>query len=147
MLDTYGKLGKPLVLSEISISSEDEEIQALAAERLYRVCFSHESMSGIFWRNLDDNSILCDKQRNALGEGLLFAALVRNREPKKSYKVLDKLINEEWHTEGKTETANGKCGFRGFYGLYDITVNFGGKTKTLTADFSKKSDNSIAFDI
>ena len=35
LLDTYGSFGKPLVLSEIGLSCEDEEIQALAAERIY----------------------------------------------------------------------------------------------------------------
>lgn len=49
LLDTYGSLGKPLALSEIGLSTQDAEIQALAAQRLYRVCFSYESMSGIFW--------------------------------------------------------------------------------------------------
>lgn len=147
LLDTYGDLGKPLVLSEIGLSCEDEEIQALATERLYKVCFSHKSMSGIFWWNLDDNGIICDKQRNATGENLPYGGLVRNGKPKEAYRVLDKLINEEWHTEGKTQTENGNCGFRGFYGIYDITVNYGGKTKTVTADFSKQPDNIITIDI
>jgi hypothetical protein len=35
----------------------------------------------------------------------------------------------------------------GFYGTYNITVNYRGKTKTVTADFSKQSDNNMAFDI
>ena len=147
LLDTYGAFGRPLVLSEIGLSCEDGEIQALAAERIYRVCFSHENMSGIFWWNLDDNGILCDKRRNVSGENLPYGGLVRNGKPKEAYKVLDKLINEEWHTEGKSETKNGKCNFRGFYGIYDITVTNGGKSETFTADFSKNSENNIVFNI
>lgn len=50
-------------------------------------------------------------------------------------------------TEGKAEAKNGECNFRGFYGTYNITVNYRGKTKTVTADFSKQSDNNMAFDI
>lgn len=147
LLDTYGSLGKPLVLSEIGLSCEDEEIQALAAERIYKVCFSHKAMSGIFWWNLDDNGILCDKQRNAAGENLPFGGLVRNGRPKEAYKVLDRLINEEWHTNGTAKANNGECDFRGFYGTYDITVNYGGKSKTFTADFSQQSDRRITVEI
>lgn len=143
LLDTYGSLGKPLVLSEIGLSCEDGEVQALAAERIYRVCFSHESMSGIFWWNLDDNGILRDKQRNAVGENLPYGGLVRNGKPKEAYEVLDKLINEEWHTAGKASSIDGKCDFRGFYGTYEITVLFNGSKNTVTADFSKQSDKSI----
>lgn len=147
LLDTYGSLGRPLVLSEIGLSCEDEEIQALAAERLYKVCFSHESMTGIFWWNLDDNGIFCDKNRNAMGENLPYAGLVRNGKPKEVYKILDKLINEEWHTKGKTKTEKGKCEFRGFYGKYDITVDYCGERKIITADFSKQSDGVISCEI
>ncbi len=53
VLDGYAELGKPLVLSEVSISTEDEECQARAAEQLYKICFSHDSVTGVFWWNLD----------------------------------------------------------------------------------------------
>ena len=143
LLDTDGSLGKPLVLSEIGLSSEDEEIQALTAERLYKVCFSHNSMSGIFWWNLDDNSILCDKDRNAKGENLPYGGLVRNGKPKEAYKVLDRLINDEWHTEGKAEAKIGECNFRGFYGIYKLKINANGVNKEITADFGKNCTNEI----
>ena len=147
LLDTYGSLGKPLVLSEIGLSSEDEEIQALAAERLYKVCFSHNSMSGIFWWNLDDNGILCDKDRNAKGENLPYGGLVRNGKPKEAYKVLDRLINEEWHTEGKAKAKNGECNFRGFYGIYKLKINANGVNKEITADFGKNCEREIKIEI
>ena len=127
LLDTYGSLGKPLVLSEIGLSSEDEEIQALAAERIY--------------------SILCDKDRNAKGENLPYGGLVRNGRPKAAYKVLDKLINEEWHTKGKAEAKNGECNFRGFYGKYKLKINANGVNKEIAVDFSKNCETEVKIEI
>ncbi len=143
VLDTYGKLGKPLVLSEVSLSCADEEIQAAAVEQIYKICFSHESMSGVIWWNLDDNGILCEKQRNADGENLPHGGLVRNGTPKASYKVLDRLINHEWTTNGKANLLNGKAEFNGFYGEYEITVN----GKTFNVNLSKNSDRNVVIEV
>ena len=121
LIDTYEQLGRPLVLSEIGLSC-DEELQALAAEQMYTVWFSHKATSGIFWWNLDDNGIFCDKKRAAMAENLPRAGLCRNGEPKAAYKVLDRLINEQWHTEGETLASGGVVEFRGFFGKYIIEI-------------------------
>mgnify|MGYP003300904800 CR=1 FL=1 len=42
VLDGYSKLGKPIVLSEIGLSTEVEEIQAEITEQIYKTCFSVE---------------------------------------------------------------------------------------------------------
>ena len=126
VLDCYSKLGKPLVLSEIGLSSDDEEIQAIAAEQLYKVCFSVEKMSGIFWWNLDDNSILCDKKRNAEAENLPYGGLCRNGVKKAAYNALDRLINHEWTTVGESRLTDGNLDFRGFYGDYEIEIDLDG---------------------
>ena len=143
LLDLYAKFGKPLVLSEIGLSCEDEEIQAKATERIYKICFSHEAMSGVFWWNLDDNSILTQKDRNAVGENLPHGGLVRNGVPKAAYKVLDRLINKEWTTLGETYIKDGKIEFRGFYGEYEIEID----GKKFTLDFRKNSDRKIAIEV
>lgn len=143
LLDGYGRLGKPLVLSEIGLSCEDEELQAAATEQLYKICFSHGSMSGIFWWNLDDNGILCDKARNACDENLPHGGLCRNGRPKAAYKVLDRLINHEWTTNGKTNLLDGKAQFRGFYGDYEITA-YG---KTYTVNLSKNGNKNIIIEV
>lgn len=143
LLDLYAKFGKPLVLSEIGLSCEDEEIQAKATERIYKICFSHEAMSGVFWWNLDDNSILTQKERNAVGENLPHGGLVRNGVPKAAYKVLDRLINKEWTTLGETYIKDGKIEFRGFYGEYEIEID----GKKFTLDFRKNSDRKIAIEV
>ena len=147
LLDTYGRFGKPLVLSEIGLSCADEETQALAAERLYRVCFSHAAMSGIFWWNLDDNGILCDKERNAAGENLPYGGLVRNGTPKVAYKVLDHLINEEWHTEGSASAKDGKIAFRGFFGKYRLHIKGDGIDKEISVDLGKAADRNLKIEL
>ena len=147
LLDTYGRFGKPLVLSEIGLSCADEETQALAAERLYRVCFSHAAMSGIFWWNLDDNGILCDKERNAAGENLPYGGLVRGGVPKAAYKVLDHLINEEWHTEGSASAKDGKIAFRGFFGKYRLQIKGDGMDKEISVDLGKAADRNLKIEL
>lgn len=147
LLDTYGRFGRPLVLSEIGLSCADEETQALAAERLYRVCFSHAAMSGIFWWNLDDNGILCDKERNAAGENLPYGGLVRNGTPKAAYRVLDRLINEEWHTEGSASAKDGKIAFRGFFGKYRLHIKGDGIDKEISVDLGKAADRNLKIEL
>lgn len=143
VLDGYSKLGKPIVLSEIGLSTDDEEIQAEATEQLYKICFSVENMSGIFWWNLDDNGILTKKNRNAGAENLPYGGLCRNGRPKAAYKVLDRLINHEWTTSGKADLSDGKAVFRGFYGEYEITVD----NKTYNVNFSKCGNKEIIIEV
>ncbi len=144
VMDGYSKLGKPLILSEIGLSCADEDIQAQAVEQLYKICFSIDKMSGIFWWNLDDDAILTSKNRlEAAGENLPFAGLCRKGRKKAAYKTLDRLINSEWTTNGSADVENGKCDFRGFYGAYEITVEHGGVTKSFDADFLKNGESDI----
>ena len=146
LLDGYAKLGKPLVLSEIGLSCEDEETQAVATERIYKICFSHEAMSGIFWWNLDDNGILTTQNRIAGDENLPFGGLCRNGRAKAAYKVLDRLINTEWNTCGIQVAENGKCTFNGFYGTYEIVVSTSDEKRTFTVDLTKdQKEISVAF--
>ena len=100
-------------------------------------------MSGVFWWNLDDNGILCDKQRNAMAENLPNGGLCRNGKPKAAYRALDRLINREWTTSGKTKLSGGKADFRGFYGEYEITA-FG---KTYSVSFNKNSSKDTVIEL
>jgi GH35 family endo-1,4-beta-xylanase len=147
LLDGYAQLERPLVLSEIGLSCDDEELQAQAVEQLYTIWFSHKSTSGIFWWNLDDNGILFNKQRNAMAENLPCAGLCRNGVEKSAYKVLDRLINQEWKTKGKVNLTNGKVDFRGFFGQYEIEICTADKKVTKMIDFSSNSDNNINVEI
>ena len=143
ILDTYASLGKPMNISEISIPSDfdgvvDEELQAVAAERLYKTCFSHPSVSGLTWWNLPDDGVLTTK-RVAGDENLPSTGLIDgNYNEKPAYKILDKLINSEWKTNTQTETNEfGIASFRGFYGRYDIKVIIDGSEVNAEASLCK----------
>ncbi len=137
VLDGYAALGRPVVMSEISISTADEELQGMAAEQMYKICYSHEAMSGIFWWNLDDNGILTSKNRDALGENLPYGGLVRNGRPKAAYRAIEKLIKRDWHTQGEGKTQNGQLSLRGHYGSYRVEVECEGMRRTAQAHFTK----------
>ncbi len=138
IMDGYSTLGVPMVISEIGLSCDDEKLQAEATEQLYKICFSIDKMSGIFWWNLDDDGIATVKNRGgATGENLPSAGLCRVGKEKAVYKVLDRLINQEWTTAGTTTVSNGTAKFRGFYGDYEIVVKKNGEEKTFSASFPK----------
>ena len=146
VLDGYSKLGRPLVLSEIGLSCDDEELQAQAAEQIYKICFSVDEMSGIFWWNLDDDGILMQKDRRVVGENLPYGGLCRSGREKAAYKALNRLINQEWTSYGKFDLRNGKGSFRGFYGSYEITVKNDGVVKNFVVDFPKNGENSACLE-
>ena len=119
-LDLYGEFGRPIHVSEITLTSPgntDEGLaaQADAAENLYRLWFSHPSVEGISWWNVPDGGA-------APGEDKVFSGLLRSDlTPKPSYHALQRLIHKEWRTEtaGVTD-AEGRFSFRGFHGDYAI---------------------------
>lgn len=135
ILDTYSDLGLPINISEIGIPSRfedgiDEELHALAAERLYKVCFSHKSVTGLTWWNLPDDGILVTK-RKAGYENIPSAGLLDfDYNEKKAYKVLRDLIRNKWTTDTTFDAPNGVARFNGFYGDYTLTVKYGDTTVT-----------------
>lgn len=143
VLDTYATLGKTINISEISIPSifedgEDEDLQALAAEQLYKVCFSHPAVTGLTWWNLPDDGVMATK-RVAGDENMPSTGLLNpDYSEKKAYKVLKNLIKNEWTTEEKSAVKNGTIKFRGFYGKYKICIN---GQYTTEIDFSKGTSN------
>ncbi len=148
IMDTYSQIGKPIVLSEIGLSSRDEQLQAQAAEQLYKICFSIDKMSGIFWWNLDDDGIYTVKDRDgAAGENLPYAGLCRRGREKAAYKALDRLINREWHTEGISRAEDSEVKFRGFFGDYELTIKTVDEVKTVFASFPRGKDADIEISI
>jgi len=144
IFDTYSNFGLPLVLSEISIPStfageSDFELQKDCADMLYKVCFSHPMLSGIFWWNMTDDGVFCTKHRFAEGENLPSQGLIDfNYNKKPAYEILDELINRQWKTNICEKTdADGKIFFRGFTGKYEIVAN----GKTVSVDLTKEKAN------
>lgn len=123
VMDCYGSFGLPLHISEITIPSytdnkDDEEIQAELCEKLYRTWFSHPANDAIVYWNLVDGYTYGSE--NQFAGGLLHKDL----SDKIAFKVLDKLINNEWKTKLNLHTdENGCVSFEGFYGNYEAIVN------------------------
>lgn len=120
VLDRYGDFKLPIHISEISIPSfsnepEAEELQGELTKRLYKLWFSQKYCESAVWWNMADNTAFGD-------ENAFHAGLVRNDcSPKPAYSEIDRLINEEWHTEFDT-VADGELRFSGFYGDYEVEL-------------------------
>ena len=116
--ERFGRLERPLYVTEITIPGAGEDgtaVQAEVTRNLYRLWFSIPRMAGITWWNLGDGTAV-QSELGAMG-GLLDKDL----EPKPAYRVLDDLINRAWKTrvEGTTDGA-GRFAFRGFGGTYEV---------------------------
>lgn len=118
-METIGRAGLPIHLSEITITSpgSDErgkEIQAVIARNLYRLWFSIKPMMGITWWNVVDDC-------GAPGEPTISGLFTRDMEPKPSFHALNKLINDEWKTRATVKAGvDGTVKFRGFKGRYRL---------------------------
>ena len=136
VFDCYGEFGLPIHMSEISVPSwtgegEDEEAQAELVKRLYRLWFSRKHCRSIVWWNMADDTAY-------EGENIFHGGIIRRDcSEKPAYRVLDELINKEWHTELEA-CADGEYSFDGFYGMYEIEATANGKqikkTVRLTPD-------------
>lgn len=152
VLDTYASFGKTINISEISIPSviegePDEELQAAAAERLYRVCFSHPAVTGITWWNLTDDGVLTTK-RKAGDENLPSTGLIDGGyNEKAAYKTLYRLIHEEWTTNETLRAVGGNACFRGFFGEYELTITIGERKIVRGLRLSKEMSRVRKIDI
>ncbi len=127
VLECYGDFRLPIHLSEVSIpsftnESEDEALQAELTRRLYRLWFSSKYTEAIVWWNLCDNT--------AYGsENTFHAGLLRyDCTEKPAYRELRRLIHEEWMTK-LDENIDGELRFCGFYGDYDVEVEYNGQKR------------------
>lgn len=144
ILDTLGKFGLPLEITEVTVPTfgegeEYEELQAELLKILYSVWFSHPMVDTVvYWNQFDGYCYVGDEnwnENNCRG-GLFHHDLT----PKKSAQMLKKLITEEWHTEGtKTTDENGYIEFRGFFGDYEFDV----EDEKILAAFGKNGKNDI----
>ena len=103
---------------------DGDRFQELAVERLYRIWFSHPAVDGITWRNLVDETAAYAPLGSEQGENSLRAGLVNyDFTPKPAFRVLERLIREEWYTEKTFQyTDGGDNVFHGFYGDYEIEI-------------------------
>ena len=123
-LDMMAKTGKPIHVSEITITSPGPDyksrmIQAILTRNAYRKWFSHKSMMGITWWNTVDGG-------GVKGEPLVSGLFTTDMKKKPAYEALDQLINHEWKTNLKVAAEGGdECAafvkFRGFRGKYRLS--------------------------
>lgn len=140
----YEKFGLPQYITEITIPTLGSDTglarqtQAEMVENFYRLWFSLPNMAGITWWNLGDGTAISheDKWNGGL--------LDKDLNPKPSYEVLNRLINQEWKTisEGKSD-ENGSFKFRGFYGSYHVKIKSQDKTCEYDINLTDKSDNKF----
>jgi GH35 family endo-1,4-beta-xylanase len=149
--DLYGRLGIPLNMSEISLTSsrdlgDGDAFQEILAEKLYRIWFSHAAMNGIVWWNLvDSTAAYAPLGDETAGENTLRAGLVNyDMSLKPAYKAIKRLIKEEWQTQTAFEYVDGAANkFRGFYGDYEVTVSGEHGTSTHLLKLSKDNLNQF----
>lgn len=124
--DLYAKLNLSLAISEISILGNDVYFgkgegvvfQKLAAEKLYRIFFSHPAMNSIIWWNIV-NDTACSPTEQKFQAGLI----ERDFTPRPAYLALKHLIRTEWHTGTRLEYREGAVNkFHGFYGDYELEI-------------------------
>ncbi len=130
VMDCYGRFGKPLHVSEITIPAyecgpDEEAIQMELTKDLYRTWFSHPAMDGIIWWNLVDGYAAFAPRNTKEGENYYSGGLLRyDMSEKPVYQALKELIQKEWHTSEELYTnQNGEVEFEGFYGDYAMKVN------------------------
>ena len=124
-LDTLGRVGLPLELTEVTIPTfgegeEYEELQAEILKGLYSVWFSHPNVETIvYWNQIDGHCYVGDPDSNWNENRCRGGLFHHDLTPKKSALALKKLITEDWHTALTLVTdEDGFIEFRGFYGDY-----------------------------
>ena len=143
VMDQLGQLNRPLHISEISLPTYPElprdlaeEVQGELLRYFYRTWFSQKNCQSIVYWNLCDGNAYGTENRFEAG----LIDLKFNEKP--AYRILDSLINSEWHTETTIVTdKNGEGVWNGFYGEYEL--DFCGKIKRVA--LTPRSENEYPF--
>lgn len=146
VMDTYGKFNKPLQISEITVpayggTDESKQLQAEITEWLYKIWFSYPNAESIVWWNFVDGTAAYAPLGSIEGENYYCGGLLNyDMSPKPVYKVLERLINKEWHTEESLNLCNGRTKFNGYFGKYDVDIIVNGRTEKHTIDLTKQGN-------
>lgn len=150
LMDSYQKLGLNQQITEMTIPAygddeENEEIQSILTQNLFKVFFSHPAMEAvIYWNIVDGYAAHAPLGDMTVGENVYYGGMLRHDMSEKPvFKDLKKLINTEWHTSLTAKAVDKKLSFRGFYGDYRIKIFAGEKTIEKDIKLSKHSLGNI----
>lgn len=151
VLDQFARLQIPVNFSEVSVIArrdlgDGDLFQELVTERLYRIWFSHPSVEGITWWNLVDGTAAYAPLGSESGENSLRAGLLNfDFSPKPAFKVLQRLIKKEWHTETAVDyQLDADNVFHGFYGDYTAEIRTDSGVFNTTFTFSPGTAGTVA---
>jgi GH35 family endo-1,4-beta-xylanase len=137
LLDSFKSYGKTLKVTEfdmgLDISSADRNYEAGFTRDILIAAFSQENINGfLMWgffsgSHWNANAPVFDSGWNLKESGKQYIDLVYNK----------------WRTRLRGTTgADGSFLARAYYGDYDVSVNTGGKTKTVEAHWYKGQNNT-----
>ena len=125
IMETLNRLSRykiPIAITELDVISDDPALQAMYLRDVLTVFFSHPSVESVnfwgFWdgRHWKNNTPFFDKNWN----------------PKPGLEVYKKLVFGDWWTDQTVKTdKEGGIKTRVFKGDYEISVEIGGKIKTM----------------
>jgi hypothetical protein len=123
IFDRFSKLDLPIESTELSINSDDRDLQSDYMRDYLTAAFSHPNVHGImlwgFW-----------EKRHWRPEGALFAA---NWDVRPIGKSWINLVHKQWWTDTTASTnSDGSISTRAFLGDYQITATLAGKTTSAT---------------
>lgn len=154
MLDLYQQFGIAEQITEMTIpaygdDAENEEIQSLLTQNLYKLFFSHPATEAVIYWNLVDGYAHCAQPGDMTrGENIYYGGMLRHDMSEKPvYKALKNLIHNEWHTHEVIKVSDNKANFRGFYGDYRLKFLVGDKEIVKEFKLSKTANNKITINI
>ena len=126
----------PVHLTEISAKTPDATRRGEVLDMLFRLGFSHESVEAIMlwgfgakthWMGPDAALMNADNTLNAAGTRI------------------SHLLREEWTSRGTaTLAADGRTAFRGFYGVYTLTITLpGGRQIVQEVNLTKSAPAAV----
>lgn len=129
--DNFAKIAPRLQLSEFDVETgDDEELQADYYRDVMIATYSHPNFEAIvqwgFWEKMHwkPAAALWREDWTLKPAGEVFVDLV---------------ANQWWTTETLTTDEHGKCQVRGFLGDYRVTVEYGDRSKEVSATLSRDS--------
>ena len=139
VIEFYNKIrteyGKRIKVTEYSCNMEDKNMQANYLRDMIIAAYAEENMDGfLFWgywdgSNFKPHSPFYDKEFNLKPAGKVFQ---------------DLFYNKWWTKDAKAKTdSEGKASVKGYYGDYDVTVTYNGKTKTVSCAYHKGYENIL----